>query len=294
MGRNIGHHPVGRIRRQRPAWFRTNTTRRMGASAARRSSSPRRAGRTRCTAALSFRHGAQGLNAYQRYNGPGSLNPGTPASRGLLRDRQRFNQMGGSIGGPLWKDRLFAFFSYETERNNSSVTSTGWYETSAFDGLAPSGSIASQFLTFPGAGVNSSGHHRPDLRGCGPDRRSELHYGSGPGTEHRIAADESFGFTGSKLDKSRPLPAWEADWTVRADIAEYTTVDPTNVVNEQYNGRLDANVTAKDHAAFAIYWVPTRSDALQRARFANTICTIIRRSTMHSRGSGITPFPPVS
>ena len=99
-----------------------------------------------------------GLNAYQRYNGPASLcTPGTPQSRGLLRNEQRFNQMGGSIGGPLWKDHLFAFFSYETQRNNSNVTSTGWYETSAFEGLAPSGSIASQFLTFPGAGVNASG-----------------------------------------------------------------------------------------------------------------------------------------
>ena len=97
-----------------------------------------------------------GMNAYQRYNGPGSLKPGTPASRGLLRDSQQFNQIGGSAGGPLWKDHLFAFFAYETERNNSTATSTGWYETSAFDGLAPSGSVASQFLTFPGAGVSAS------------------------------------------------------------------------------------------------------------------------------------------
>ena len=44
-----------------------------------------------------------------------------------------------------------------------------------------------------------------------------------------------------------------------ADIAEYTTINPTNVVNEQYNGRLDANVTGKDHLSFAIYWVPTNT-----------------------------------
>ena len=98
-----------------------------------------------------------GLNAYQRYNGPGSQLPGPISTRGLQRDSQRFNQIGGSIGGPIWKDKIFAFFAYETERNNSSVTSTGWYDTKAFEGLAPAGSIASKFLTFPGAAVSASG-----------------------------------------------------------------------------------------------------------------------------------------
>ena len=41
-----------------------------------------------------------------------------------------------------------------------------------------------------------------------------------------------------------------------ADIAEYTTVNPTNVVDQQFNGRLDADAGSKDHLAFAIYWVP--------------------------------------
>ena len=59
-----------------------------------------------------FRVNRPGLNAYQRYNGPGSLVSGTPQSRGLLRDTARFNQFGGSVGGPLWKDHLFAFFAY--------------------------------------------------------------------------------------------------------------------------------------------------------------------------------------
>ncbi len=41
-----------------------------------------------------------------------------------------------------------------------------------------------------------------------------------------------------------------------ADITQYTITNPTSSDFKQYNGRLDANVTAKDHAAFAIYWVP--------------------------------------
>ncbi|HEY1987706.1 MAG TPA: carboxypeptidase regulatory-like domain-containing protein [Terracidiphilus sp.] len=197
-----------------------------------------------------------GLNAYQRYNGPGSLKAGTPASRGLLKDSQQFNQMGGSVGGPLWKNKLFAFFSYETERNNSRVTSTGWYETAAFDGLAPTGSIASKFLTFPGAGVSASSIVEQTCSDIG-----------------LVEGTNCLTVPGQGLNIGSPLPAglgsqdlsWSSPSTpgvggglnpAVADIADYTTVNPTNVVNEQYNGRLDADVTGNDHASFAIYWVP--------------------------------------
>ncbi len=94
-----------------------------------------------------------GLNAYQRYNGPGSeTNP-----LNNQRDNQRFNQLGGSVGGPIWKNRVFAFFAIEAQRNSSTATGTGWYDTAAYDALAPTGSIASTYLTFPGSAVSASG-----------------------------------------------------------------------------------------------------------------------------------------
>ena len=171
-----------------------------------------------------------GLNAYQRYNGPGSLKSGTPDARGLLRDSQQFNQIGGSVGGPLWKNRLFAFFSYETERNNSTVSATGWYDTPAFDGLAPSGSIASQFLTFPGAGVNASSIIDQT---CGNIGLTEgVNCITIPGQGLNI---------GSPL--TAPLGSHDLSWisptspgvggglnSSVADIADYTTANPTDVV----------------------------------------------------------------
>ena len=30
------------------------------------------------------------------------------------RDTARFNQYGGSVGGPIWKNKVFAFFDYES------------------------------------------------------------------------------------------------------------------------------------------------------------------------------------
>jgi len=203
-----------------------------------------------------FRVNRPGLNAYQPYNGPGSLQPGTPADRGLLRDTQRFNQIGGSVGGPIWKDRIFAFFAYETIRNSASSTSTAWYETSAFDGLAPSNSIASTFLTFPGAGVSAAGMISETCANIGLVENVNCRTIPGQGLN-----------LGSPL--TTPLGTQDLTWTSPnnpgngsglsnvADIAHFTTLNPTTSTNVQYNGRLDGNITQRDHASFAIYWVPT-------------------------------------
>jgi hypothetical protein len=87
-----------------------------------------------------------GLDAYQRFNGQGNR---------VLRDNSFFDQFGASGGGPIWKNKVFAFFAWETVRSPKAQTNiaNGWYETPAFAALAPSGSIAAKYLTFPGSGV---------------------------------------------------------------------------------------------------------------------------------------------
>src|SRR5450631_2636093 len=90
-----------------------------------------------------------GLNAYQRYNGQGNS---------VLRDNNQFNQWGANVGAPIWKNKIFAFFSYETVRQPSSNSvANGWYDTPEFDALAPANSISATYLTFPGSAVISKG-----------------------------------------------------------------------------------------------------------------------------------------
>src|ERR1700737_1007544 len=85
-----------------------------------------------------------GLNAFQRWNGPGNPSP-------VRRDSNRFNQEGGSVGGPILKNKLFAFFSYETLRNSAVGSTTTWFETTQFRANAgPAGSIARTMLSFSG------------------------------------------------------------------------------------------------------------------------------------------------
>jgi hypothetical protein len=202
-----------------------------------------------------------GLDAYQRWNGPASAAPGAARPGLLLRDSDRYNQLGGSVGGPIWKNRVFAFFSYEGQSENTPATSTGWYTTSQLASLAPSGSIASTFLNFKGATVLGTVDGSANCYDAGLALASSpmagpycttipgqgLNIGS-PLTSARGSQD--LGYEGSAA------PGFGSGLSTTADIAEYAISDPTNTDFKQYNGRLDADLTGQDHASFAIYWVP--------------------------------------
>jgi hypothetical protein len=187
-----------------------------------------------------------GLNAYQRYNGDGNQ---------PLRDPSLFNQYGGSLGGPIWKNKIFAFFNYETIREHTDITTNQWGETAAFDALAPPGSIAATMVGFPGNGIVNKGINNSTcasagltegvncvtLPGAGLDVGSPLT--TGLGTQDLGWTDPQHPGVGGGLDGV-------------ADITNYIVSNPTSLSEVQYNGRLDANLTEKDRIAFAIYWVP--------------------------------------
>jgi len=206
---------------------------------------------------LFFQGNRPGLNAYQRYNGPGYYNGGTTAAaKGLLRDSQRFNQMGGSAGGPLWKNKIFAFFAYETIRNNSSVTGTGWYDTSAFDALAPSGSIASTFLTFPGSAAKSSAVINETCANAGLVEGVSCRAIAGQGLNVGSPLTTGLGKQDLTWTSNPNMPGVGSGLANVADIANFATVNPTSTTESQYNGRVDADVTPNDRVSGTIYWVP--------------------------------------
>jgi hypothetical protein len=194
-----------------------------------------------------------GLNAFQPYNGFGNTD---------LRDDNKFNQIGGSIGGPIWKNKIFAFFNYETVREpNSVITGNEWYETPAFAGLAPAGSIASTYLSFPGNGVVNKGINPQGT--CTAAGLTE-------GVNCRTIPGQGIN-VGTPL--TTPLGSQDLTWVstsnpgvgsglgIAADLANYITSNPTSFTATQYNGRLDVDATAKDRITFAMYWVPlTKTD----------------------------------
>jgi len=192
-----------------------------------------------------------GLNAYQRWNGPASVtNP-----KLLLRDDDRYNQFGGSIGGPIWKNKVFAFFNYEGQNLNTPLTSTGWYVTPQLASLAASNSIAATYLNFPKAAVIGAPASNVSCSDAGlagsPDCQAVsggLNIGSplpySAGTQDLSYVDSNTPGNGGGLSTT-------------PDINLYTISNPTSTDFKQYNGRLDADVDTKDHLSFAIYWEPS-------------------------------------
>jgi hypothetical protein len=209
-----------------------------------------------------------GLNAYQRYNGPGFYNSGTPANRGLQRDTQDFNQYGGSAGGPLWKDHVFAFFAYEAIRNNSTNIGSGWFDTPAFDALAPANSIAAKYLSFPGNPPANTGIINQTCANIGLTEGVNCRTITGQGLNIGSPLATARG-TQDLTYVSNTTPGVGGGLANVADIADYATTSPSTYAYTQYNGRLDADVTKRDHAAFAIYWVPQTSTFYNGQRVYN-------------------------
>jgi hypothetical protein len=197
-----------------------------------------------------------GLNAYQRWNGPQSVVSGTPVERGLLRDSDRYNQLGGSVGGPIWKNKVFAFFNYEGQSLSTSATGTGWYyNAAALAPLAASGSIASTYLNFKGAAVLGTLIASANCSTAGLTAGVNCNNVTGGGLN--IGSPLTTGLGKQDLTYvSNSTPGVGSGLSTVADIADYSTSNPTSHDFKQYNGRLDADVTGKDHASFAIYWTP--------------------------------------
>jgi hypothetical protein len=200
-----------------------------------------------------FKWHRPGLDAYNRWDGIGTPSP-------VQRDNNRFNQYAGSVGGPIVKNKLFAFFSYEAQRNKSNSVGTAWYETSQFlQNAGPKGSIARTILSYPGEGP-------------------------APGTLVQVTCAQA-GLsstqcqnTGNGLDLGSPLknvalgvqdPTYGAVATPYgigggfdgvADVQELQTQSPNTAASVQYNGRVDYQATDKDRIAFSAYFTPTTSE----------------------------------
>jgi hypothetical protein len=212
-----------------------------------------------------FKWNRPGLNAFQKYNGYG---------KAVQKNTAELNDFGGTAGGPILKDKLFGFFSYESIRRPQSANPVqGWYQTPQYMATAaPAGSAAERFLTFPGSSPTAG----TVLMGAG-DRHACGDIGLIQGVNCNF-------IPGQGLDVGRPLtlplgtrdpsfagqfsPGLGGDGTGSPanldgvpDLLWLSTGNPTKSTASQYNARVDFNATAKDLLVFSMYRVPQSSDS---------------------------------
>lgn len=217
-----------------------------------------------------FKASRPGLNAYQRWNGPGSNITGTAAQRGVNRDNSRFNQYGASLGGPLWKDKIFAFFNFESSPLDSVTTGQGWYETSQFDSsAAASGSIAQKYLSYAGEAVSANSIIPRTCTQIGLTEGVNCSTVSG-GLDVGSPLTTGLGRQDLTYGGNSSTPGVGGGLDGIPDLAYFNTTNPTTITQIQYTGRVDANVTDKDKLSFTLYWVPVdRTSYNGPARSAN-------------------------
>lgn len=196
-----------------------------------------------------FKWHRPGLNAFQRWNGPGLPSP-------VRRDLNRFNQFGGSLGGPIVKNKVFGFFSYETLRSGSRSQGVAWFQTPEYmERAGPSNSKARRMLSYQGQAPLSGGVSPLSCSQVGlpatqcQDTPGGLDLGSAL-TTPLGTADPSFGRPGTPYGIGNGLDGIP-------DAIRHITLTPSDSTNAQYNGRLDYNPTARDMVAASVYWVPT-------------------------------------
>jgi Carboxypeptidase regulatory-like domain/TonB dependent receptor-like, beta-barrel len=199
-----------------------------------------------------FRAHRPGLDAFTRDAGPN-----LPAPK---RDNGRFNSIGGSVGGPVIKNRFFLFFSYETLRNSSLNTASGWYVTPQFYTAVASAApnnISAGWASLPGVNASFSSINT-GLTTCANAGLTEgldcatlaggLDVGS-PLTTAAGNSDATYGAAGTPFGVGNGLDG-------SPDVFNVNTINPTQNVATQYNGRADYQATNNDLLTFSIYWVP--------------------------------------
>jgi hypothetical protein len=186
-----------------------------------------------------FKYNDPIFNAFNKFGGPN----GAPAIR--VNDYQR--QFAASVGGPVIKNKVFFFFSYEGLRDTNTNYQTSYVETPQFRQqviAARPSSIIAQVFQNPGIAPRVVAYIPVACpTGFGANCRvvpGGLDIGSLTGARGQYV-DIGLNPTGAGLDG---IP----------DIAFAQIALPSANQGNQYNGRIDFNPTANDSLAVSMYF----------------------------------------
>jgi Carboxypeptidase regulatory-like domain/TonB dependent receptor len=217
---------------------------------------------------LFLKNNSPGLNAFNKYGGFNNA----PA----VRNNQHYNQFGGSLGGPVvlprfgeggpstynGKNKVFFFFSYEGLRSNTSGAFNALIETPEYRSLIQSvraGSITSTILGAPGI--------EPRVISVIPVTCAAA--GFNAGNCRQVAGGLDIGSPAGATGQYLNLGSLGGGFDNIADVQFAQLASLNNARGNQYNGRIDVNLTDNDSLAFSSYisrFEGVQSDTAGRSR----------------------------
>jgi hypothetical protein len=203
-----------------------------------------------------FKDDSPGLNAFNKWGGPDGQAP--------QKVRQNLRQFGGSIGGPIMKNNLFFFFSYEGDRTSDVQFSGAQYvETPAlrqFMSASRGGTVVGDLISAKGSQPRISQVLTPsctDFNAVGLGSAADCQVVSG-GVDLGSAAKGNCSMSyGQYADIFSGNPTGCGLDGV-ADLQKVITFAPTQSSGNQYNARVDY-VHGKDLFAVSFYITPLNS-----------------------------------
>lgn len=217
-----------------------------------------------------FLYDQPGLNAYNKYAGPAA---GAPTR---VQNAQR--SWAGSLGGPIVKDKLFAFLSYSGFSVHNTSIENQWVETPEFRSTVAAdrpGGISAAILSLPGmaprvVGINTA------LTDCSPWANNQGAFPPVGGVTQTATSGPYCQEVGDGIDIGSPTPGGASQLGVYPRLSY--SADPTsNVVvgggldgipdlynaairvpaqsrGNQFNGRGDWYASARDQVAGTFYF----------------------------------------
>jgi len=199
-------------------------------------------------------------SAFFKLNDP-SLNAFNTLNRsigaGPTRVEQKYKSYGGSVGGPIIKDRLFFFFTYEglTNKTNNVSQTPVYIETSSYRSAvvaARPGTIAAGLLGGTGAAPRIAAVLTPSCSDLSGDISNGCHIVSGGLDVGSITGApgqyvQFFNTGGAPIG---------GGFDGIADLQKVVVFNPSSFKGNQFNTRIDWDITNKDRFTFSSYFVP--------------------------------------
>jgi len=207
---------------------------------------------------LFVKRNTPGLNSVQDFE-----QAGTAIRESPQRINQLLTQWGASGGGPILKDKLFFFLSYERVERNSNRFDAQWIETPEYETAVKNlpNSLAANIMNFPGMTP-------PRVESVNPRDCAAAGFTAGVNC-NPVGNSLDIGSINLNATRGTIQPAIGGGLDGIPDIQFAQLNIPDESTAQQFNTRVDFQATESDLVAFSMYWVPndrTFNDPANRAR----------------------------